>query len=89
MGVHPNRRRRGIGRALVEAFLTDVHSAGVATVTALAWPGDPPAVAFFRAVGFRPHDGPGTQNLYGTPGIPDYDGIGEDRILFVHRRAEG
>jgi GNAT superfamily N-acetyltransferase len=89
VGVHPNCRRRGIGRALVEAFLTDVHKAGVATVTALAWPGEPLAVAFFRAVAFRPDDGPGTQNLYGTPGIPDYDGIGEDRIVFVHRRRTG
>jgi len=42
-----------------------------------------------EALAFRPDDGPGTLNLYGTPGIPDYDGIGEDRIVFVHRRRTG
>ena len=85
VGVHPNHRRRGIGRALVEAFLAHVEPAGAATVTAVAWPDQPIAVAFFGAVGFRPDEGPGTQNLYGTRAFPDYDGQGEDRVVFVRR----
>jgi ribosomal protein S18 acetylase RimI-like enzyme len=85
VAVHPSHRRRGIGRALVGSFLADVSAARVATVTALAWPGEPIAVAFFRALDFRPDDGPGSQNLYGTPAFADYETDGEDRIVFVRR----
>jgi ribosomal protein S18 acetylase RimI-like enzyme len=92
VGVDPNHRRRGIGRALVDAFVAGQiaaavdEAAAVDTVIALAWPGEPPAIAFFRALGFRPDDGPGSQNLYGTTAFPDYDGAGEDRVVFVRRR---
>lgn len=82
IAVHPGHRRRGIGRALVESFLADVAAGGVGTVVALAWPGEPIAIAFFRALGFRAGDGPGSQNLYGTPAYPDYEAPGEDRIVF-------
>jgi len=85
VAVHPSHRRRGIGRALVESFLADVSAARVTTVTALAWPGEPGAIAFFRSLDFRPDDGPGSQNLYGTPAWPDYESGGEDRIVFVRR----
>jgi ribosomal protein S18 acetylase RimI-like enzyme len=83
VGVHPNHRRRGIGRNLVGTFIADMQAAGARSVTALAWPGEPPSTAFFRAVGFRPNDGPGSQNLFGTTAFADYDGAGEDRIVFV------
>ena len=33
-------------------------------------------------MGFAPADGPGTQNLYGTPAYPDYDADGDDRVVF-------
>ncbi|HEX2756360.1 MAG TPA: GNAT family N-acetyltransferase, partial [Candidatus Limnocylindrales bacterium] len=89
VGVHPNHRRRGIGRALVRSFLADVASAGATTATAVAWPGEPIATAFFRALDFRPDDGPDSQNLFGTPAFPDYEGDGEDRILFVRWLAPG
>ena len=87
VAVHPSHRRRGIGRALVESFLADVSAARVSTVTALAWPGEPGAIAFFRALAFRPDDGPGSQNLYGTPAWPDYESVGEDRIVFIRRAS--
>ena len=87
VGVHPSHRRRGIGRALVASFHADVSAAGTTSIIALAWPGEPIAVAFFRALGFRPDDGPGSQNLYGTPAFPDYEWPGEDRIVFVHGRV--
>ncbi len=84
VGVDPNHRRRGIGRALVASFLADVEARGVTKTTALAWPGEPIPIAFFRALEFHPFDGPGTQNLYGTPAIPDYESDGDDRIVFEH-----
>src|SRR5439155_3532425 len=85
---HPNHRRRGIGRALIETFVRDGADRGVASISALAWPGEPPAIAFFRALAFLPDDGPGSRNLFGTTAFPDYDGPGEDRVVFVRRSLE-
>lgn len=87
VAVDPNHRRHGIGRALVEAFLGDATTAGAATAIAVAWPGEPIASAFFRAVGFEADDGPGSRNLFGSPAFPDFDGSGEDRVVFVRRLA--
>ena len=89
VAVHPSHRRRGVGRALVQSFLADVVETGAATVMALAWPGEQIAITFFRALAFRPDDGPGSQNLYGTPAFPNYETDGEDRIVFIWRRAPG
>ena len=37
----------------------------------------------YKALGFSIDDGPGTQRLYGTPAYPNYDGWGEDRVVFT------
>jgi ribosomal protein S18 acetylase RimI-like enzyme len=87
VGVDPNHRRRGVARALAGSFLAEVARAGVTTVTALAWPDDPIAIAVFRALDFHPDDGPGSRNLFGTRAFPDYDGDGEDRVVFVRKLA--
>lgn len=81
VGVDPNRRRAGVGRALVDAFVEDVHGRGATTVTAVAWPDDPVAIGFFRSLGFEPETGPGTQRLYGVSAFADYEGAGEDRAV--------
>jgi ribosomal protein S18 acetylase RimI-like enzyme len=86
--VDPNRRRRGVGRALVDAFAREFADRGVEAIVALAWPGEPPATAFFRTQGFLPDAGPGTVNAYGMPAFPDHEGPGEARIVF-RRRLEG
>ena len=83
VAVEPGRRRRGVGRALVDAFARDVAERGCRRVTAVAWPDDPIAMAFFRALGFEPDDGPGTQRLYGVPAHPSYEGPGEDRAVLT------
>jgi len=84
-GVDPNHRRRGLGRTLVEAFAADAAGSGATIVRAVAWPDDPIAVAFFRAVGFETEAGPGSQRLYGVPAYPDFEAAGEDRAVFVRR----
>lgn len=81
LAVDPRRRRRGVGRALVERFVTDAASRDCRLVTAVAWPDDPGSIAFFRAVGFVADDGPGTQRLYGVPSYPGYELAGEDRTV--------
>jgi ribosomal protein S18 acetylase RimI-like enzyme len=82
LGVDPNRRRQGVGRTLVTAFAEDLAARGARTIVALAWPGDPPSVAFFGAEGFRADDGPGSQNLFGMPAFADFEAPGDDRIVF-------
>lgn len=81
-GTSPNHRRAGLGRALYERFLADARASGARRVTAVTWPGNRVSVGFHRALGFRPEDGPGTQRLYGTPAWADYDGDGQDRVVF-------
>lgn len=83
IAADPNLRRTGVGRALYERVIEDLGRRGVLRVTAITWPGNRQSVAFHQAIGFRIDDGPGTQNLYGTPAYPDYDGEGEDRAVFV------
>lgn len=89
IGTNPNHRRRGIGRALYEQFFADAAAAGAGEVRAITWPGNRGSVDFHRRLGFRPDDGPGTTPIYGVPAHPDYDGDGQDRVLFIRRLATG
>ena len=82
IGVDPNLRRRGLGRALYERFFEDVRQAGAACVEAVGAPDDRGAVRFHEALGFRPDDGPGSGRLYGTPAFEAYDFGREDRVRF-------
>lgn len=84
VAADPNRRRAGTGRALYQQVFEDLHTRGVHRVIAITWPGNRQSVAFHRSLGFRVDDGPGTQNLYGTPAYADYDGEGDDRVVFTH-----
>ncbi|HEY8438003.1 MAG TPA: GNAT family N-acetyltransferase [Candidatus Limnocylindrales bacterium] len=81
IGVDPRHRRRGVGRSLVDAFVEEAEAGGCRLVTAVAWPDEPIALAFFRGLGFEPDDGPGTQRLFGVPAYPSWDGPGEDRAV--------
>jgi GNAT superfamily N-acetyltransferase len=82
VGTGPNHRRSGLGRTLYERFFDDMRERGIRRVTAVTWPGNRVSVGFHLALGFRPSDGPGTMNLYGTPAYPDYDAEGDDRVVF-------
>jgi ribosomal protein S18 acetylase RimI-like enzyme len=84
VAADPNHRRAGTGRALYQQVFEDLRSRGVRRVKAITWPGNRQSVAFHRSLGFRVDDGPGTQNLYGTPAYADYDGEGDDRVVFTH-----
>jgi GNAT superfamily N-acetyltransferase len=86
VGVDPNVRRRGLGRHLVERFADDVRSAGATRLSAVVPPDDRGPLDFFRALGFRPLDGPGSVRLWGTPAFEDLDGPGADRAILVRER---
>ena len=77
----PNVRRSGLARRLYEHFFEDARRAGAVRVNAVTWPGNRRSVAFHQALGFVVEDGPGTQNLYGTPAIAGYDYDTEDRVV--------
>jgi GNAT superfamily N-acetyltransferase len=83
VAADPNWRRAGIGRAVYGRVFEDLGSRGVRRVRAISWPGNRTSVAFHTALGFRTEDGAGTQRLYGTSAYPDYDGWGEDRVVFT------
>ena len=81
--VSPARRRRGIGRALVERFAAAAAERGARTIATIAWPGDPAALRFLGAVGFRVEDSPGLPRLYGTPSHTDWNRKGDDQVVLT------
>jgi ribosomal protein S18 acetylase RimI-like enzyme len=83
VAADPNWRRAGIGGALYTRVFEDLRPRGVRRIRAITWPGNRTSVAFHRGLGFRIEDGAGTQRLYGTPAYPNYDGWGEDRVVFT------
>ncbi len=88
VAVDPRFRRRGIGRDLVERFVSGVSALGATTVTAACRPVNRIGLAFFDALGFELEAGPGTMRLYGVPTFADWDGAGEDRA-FLRRVIAG
>ncbi len=83
IATDPNHRRAGLGRTIYERVFDDLRQHGVRRVMAVTWPGNRVSVGFHRSLGFAIDDGAGTQRLYGTPAYPDYDGDGEDRVVFT------
>jgi ribosomal protein S18 acetylase RimI-like enzyme len=74
VGVSPDRRGEGIGRALYERFFDDVRREGRTQVRCVTSPLNERSVAFHEALGFE------VDRV-----VEDYDGPGEDRVLLVRR----
>jgi predicted GNAT superfamily acetyltransferase len=72
VGVAPERRGEGLGRALYERFFADAKANGRRRVHCVTSPVNTPSVAFHEALGFS------VERV-----AHDYDGPGEDRVLFV------
>ena len=85
IATNPNVRRRGLGRALYHRFFEDARRAGRREVRAITWPGNRTSIAFHLALGFELEEGPGSQNLYGTPAQAGYDFDREDRAILVRK----
>ena len=51
--VAPDRRRQGVGRALVDAIVADARAAGAARIGLLTEVGNDRALALYRSVGFE------------------------------------
>ena len=72
VGVAPERRGEGLGRQLYERFFADATLHGRTRVRCVTSPANEPSVAFHKAMGFE------VEKV-----AHDYDGPGEDRVLFV------
>ena len=72
VGVSPEHRGGGLGRQLYERFFEDARAAGRTRVTCVTSPVNEGSVGFHEALGFT------SERV-----AHDYDGPGEDRVLFV------
>lgn len=85
VGVHPEFRGKGLGKALYERFFAAVEALGVGTVRCVTSPVNRASIAFHSRMGFLMQGSEKTTG--GIPVAPDYDGRGEDRVLF-HKPVE-
>ena len=76
VGVSPEHRGGGLGRQLYERFFDDARAAGRTRVRCVTSPANAGSVAFHEALGFT------SESV-----AHDYDGPGEDRVLFVKSLA--
>jgi ribosomal protein S18 acetylase RimI-like enzyme len=74
VGVDPERRGQGIGRALYERFFAEALAHERRVVRCVTSPVNEESVAFHKAMGFE------VERV-----VADYDGPGEDRVLLVRR----
>ncbi len=83
VGVHPGHRHRGIAKALYGRFFAAARGLGRDTARCVTSPVNKLSIAFHERVGFEIEPGDGLVD--GVSVHRNYDGIGEDRVLFVKR----
>jgi ribosomal protein S18 acetylase RimI-like enzyme len=83
IATSPSLRRHGVAAALYEHFIADARAGGRTTLQAVTWPGNHASLAFHRSLGFEIIEGPGSQNLYGTPAQPGFDFDRDDKAVMV------
>ena len=81
VGVHPDFRKDGIARTLYEKFFETVRLENRSIVRCLTSPVNNISIAFHTKMGFTVE----TQDIEidGIPVAKNYDGKGQDRVLFV------
>jgi GNAT superfamily N-acetyltransferase len=83
VGVHPAWRKAGVGRLLYEAFFRLAQSAGRHTIRCVTSPVNHTSIQFHLRMGFEIVLGESDRE--GISFHRDYDGPGEDRVLFVKK----
>ena len=71
VGVHPEYRQHGAGRALYERFMEACRESGVHRLKAISPVGSDVAREFHEGLGFRGEE------------VPDYAGPGRARVVFA------
>jgi|CZKU01.1.fsa_nt_gi ribosomal protein S18 acetylase RimI-like enzyme len=75
VGIHPDYRRRGVGRLLYDRFTQDCRAAGCVGMKAITAPGAEGSIRFHVALGWDVQE------------VEDYAGPGRRRVVFVKRLA--
>jgi GNAT superfamily N-acetyltransferase len=71
VGIHPDYRRRGVGRLLYDRFTQDCRAAGCVRMKAITTPGNEGSIRFHVALGWNVQE------------VDDYAGPGRRRIVFT------
>jgi GNAT superfamily N-acetyltransferase len=71
VGIHPDHRRRGVGRLLYEAFEADCRKSGVSRMKAITTLGNEGSQVFHQVLGWDMVE------------IEDYAGPGRPRVVFT------
>ena len=79
-GVHPEFRKKGLGCALYKRFFKAVKDVGCSVVRCVTSPINKESVSFHLRLGFSVE--PGKKDIEGVHVCENYDGKGEDRVLF-------
>jgi GNAT superfamily N-acetyltransferase len=83
VGVHPDYRQRGVARLMYRRFFAAVSGYGRDTVRCVTAPVNQISIAFHKRMGFEVE--PGDYTVGGMLIHRDYDGPGENRVLFVKK----
>lgn len=75
VGIHPEHRRKGVGRLLYATFTQRAVAAGAANLKAITTTGNDGSIRFHLAQGWHAHE------------IDDYAGPGRKRVVFVKELA--
>ncbi|MFK7991802.1 MAG: N-acetyltransferase family protein [Sandaracinaceae bacterium] len=84
VGIHPDHRRRGVGKQLYETFMERSRAAGADRLKAITTVGNEGSVRFHEALGFqtnerRDYAGPGRSRVVFEKGLtPNGSGSGND-----------
>lgn len=71
VGIHPDYRRRGVGKDLYKQFIDRCRTAGAGRLKAITTVGNETSAGFHRALGFDMRE------------EPDYAGPGRARVVFT------
>jgi ribosomal protein S18 acetylase RimI-like enzyme len=86
LGVHPNFRKQGVALKLYEHFFQEVQIRGRRIVRLVTATVNKESIAFHTHIGFKIE--PQETKIDGISFYPNYDGQGNDRVLFVKQLPE-
>jgi L-amino acid N-acyltransferase YncA len=80
IGIHPGWREQKIARTLYQEFFGSAKAKGCREVSAVISPINKRSIAFHLKMGFSPKNA--SHKIDDIFVFKDYDGVGEDRVLF-------
>ncbi|BAC12243.1 hypothetical conserved protein [Oceanobacillus iheyensis HTE831] len=83
VGVHPDYRNQQVARRLYNTFFKMIQQKGRNIVRSVTSPVNKGSIAFHKQMGFAIEEG--DKEVDGIEVVSNYDGQGQDRILFMKR----